>query len=76
MLFGKGGWDKEVFPDIRVGLPPLNMALAQQMVEGTHLFPPEGLPKSIGRSIKSIISLVTPVFLPPYGFSSHSSRRN
>ncbi|MFN9689834.1 MAG: GNAT family N-acetyltransferase [Bacteroidota bacterium] len=38
MLFGKGGWDKEVFPDIRVGLPPLNMALAQQMVEGTYLF--------------------------------------
>ena len=31
MLFGKGGWDKEVFPDIRVGLPPLNMALAQQI---------------------------------------------
>ena len=38
VLFGKGGWDKEVFPDIRVGLPPMNMALAQQMVEGTHLF--------------------------------------
>lgn len=38
VLFGKGGWDKEVFPDIRVGLPPMNMALAQKMVEGTHLF--------------------------------------
>lgn len=38
VLFGKGGWDKEVFPDIRVGLPPMNMALSQQMVEGTHLF--------------------------------------
>lgn len=38
VLFGKGGWDKEVFPDIRVGLPPMNLALAQQMVEGTHLF--------------------------------------
>lgn len=38
VLFGKGGWDKDVFPDIRIGLPPMNMALAQQMVEGTQLF--------------------------------------
>lgn len=39
IVFGKGGVGVEVYRDTQLGLPPLNMALAQQIVEGTKFFP-------------------------------------
>ncbi|MBK8654205.1 MAG: GNAT family N-acetyltransferase [Haliscomenobacter sp.] len=39
IAFGHGGTGAEVFKDFQLGLPPLNMALAQQIVEGTRFFP-------------------------------------
>ena len=38
IVFGMGGVAVEVFQDTKVGLPPLNMALAQQMIEGTKIY--------------------------------------
>jgi len=38
ILFGKGGVAVEVFEDINVGLPPLNMMLARQILEKTKTF--------------------------------------
>ncbi|MBK6948282.1 MAG: acetate--CoA ligase [Haliscomenobacter sp.] len=38
IAFGHGGTGAEVFKDFQLGLPPLNMALAQQIVEGTRFF--------------------------------------
>lgn len=38
ILFGQGGVGVEVFKDISIGLPPLNMALAQQIIEGTRIY--------------------------------------
>ncbi|MFM8449390.1 MAG: GNAT family N-acetyltransferase [Haliscomenobacter sp.] len=39
IVFGKGGIGVEVYRDTQIGLPPLNMALAQQIVERTRFFP-------------------------------------
>jgi acetyltransferase len=38
ILFGMGGVAVEVFQDRNVGLPPLNMALAMRLMEGTKIF--------------------------------------
>ena len=38
ILFGMGGIAVEVFLDRNVGLPPLNMALAMQLIEGTKVY--------------------------------------
>ncbi|OGG04935.1 acetyl CoA synthetase subunit alpha [Candidatus Gottesmanbacteria bacterium RBG_16_52_11] len=38
IVFGMGGIAVEVFKDTNVGLPPLNMALAQRLIEGTTIY--------------------------------------
>lgn len=38
IAFGLGGTAVEVFQDIHLGLPPLNMALARRMIERTKVF--------------------------------------
>jgi acetyltransferase len=38
IVFGMGGVAVEVFKDINIGLPPLNMALAMRIIEGTKIF--------------------------------------
>ena len=38
IVFGLGGISVEIFKDTNVGLPPLNMALALRMIEGTKIF--------------------------------------
>ncbi len=38
IAFGLGGTAVEVFQDINLGLPPLNMALARRMIERTKVF--------------------------------------
>lgn len=38
IVFGKGGIDVEVYKDISVGLPPLNMALARRLMEETKVY--------------------------------------
>lgn len=38
IVFGLGGVAVEVFKDIKIGLPPLNMALARRLIEGTKIF--------------------------------------
>lgn len=38
IVFGMGGVAVEVFKDLNVGLPPLNMALAQRIVEETKIY--------------------------------------
>ncbi|UCH38280.1 MAG: acetate--CoA ligase family protein [Candidatus Bathyarchaeota archaeon] len=38
ILFGMGGVDVEFFQDISVGLPPLNEALARQIIEATKVY--------------------------------------
>lgn len=35
ILFGKGGITVDIFQDVNIGLPPLNMALAQRLIEST-----------------------------------------
>ena len=37
ILFGAGGTAVEVIADRAVGLPPLNMALARRLIDGTHI---------------------------------------
>jgi len=37
IVFGMGGVAVEVFKDTNIGLPPLNMALAKRMIEGTKI---------------------------------------
>ncbi len=39
IIFGRGGVGAQVYRDTQMGLPPLNMALAQQIVEHTQFFP-------------------------------------
>jgi acetyltransferase len=39
VIFGKGGTAVEIYRDYHVGLPPLNMALAQHIVSRTRIFP-------------------------------------
>lgn len=39
IAFGTGGIAVEVYRDTRLGLPPLNMALAQQLIERTKIYP-------------------------------------
>ncbi|MFZ4427775.1 MAG: GNAT family N-acetyltransferase [Saprospiraceae bacterium] len=39
IIFGRGGVGAQVYKDTQMGLPPLNMALAQQIVEHTQFFP-------------------------------------
>lgn len=39
IVFGRGGIAVEVFKDTQTGLPPLNMALAQRLIEGTRMYP-------------------------------------
>lgn len=38
IVFGMGGVAVEVFKDLNVGLPPLNMALAQRIIEDTKIY--------------------------------------
>lgn len=38
IVFGMGGVAVEVFKDLQMALPPLNMALARQMVQNTRIF--------------------------------------
>ena len=38
LIFGMGGVAVEVFKDLNMGIPPLNMALAQRMIEGTKIY--------------------------------------
>ncbi len=38
IVFGMGGVAVEVFKDTNVGLPPLNMALAQRIIEDTRIY--------------------------------------
>ncbi len=38
IVFGMGGVAVEVFKDINVGLPPLNMALAKRLIEDTKIY--------------------------------------
>ncbi|NND31642.1 MAG: bifunctional acetate--CoA ligase family protein/GNAT family N-acetyltransferase [Saprospiraceae bacterium] len=38
ILFGMGGIAVEVFKDRSIGLPPMNMALARRLMEGTKIF--------------------------------------
>ncbi len=38
LFFGMGGVAKDVYGDINYGLPPLNMALALRMIEGTKIY--------------------------------------
>jgi acetyltransferase len=37
IVFGMGGLAVDVFKDTTIGLPPLNMALAQQLIDGTRI---------------------------------------
>jgi acetyltransferase len=37
IVFGMGGVAVDVFKDTNIGIPPLNMALAQQLMEGTKI---------------------------------------
>ncbi len=39
IAFGQGGVAVEILKDTRLGLPPLNMAMARQLIEGTRLYP-------------------------------------
>ncbi len=39
IAFGQGGIAVEVFKDTRLGLPPLNMALARQIIRNTRIYP-------------------------------------
>jgi acetyltransferase len=38
IVFGMGGVAVEVFKDINIGLPPLNMALARMLIEDTKIY--------------------------------------
>ncbi|MBR9920492.1 MAG: bifunctional acetate--CoA ligase family protein/GNAT family N-acetyltransferase [Bacteroidetes bacterium] len=38
IVFGMGGVTVEVFKDLNVGLPPMNMALAQRLIEETKIY--------------------------------------
>jgi acetyltransferase len=38
IVFGRGGVAVEVYRDTNAGLPPLNMALAQRIIEGTQIY--------------------------------------
>lgn len=38
IVFGMGGVAVEVFKDMRVGLPPLNMSLSRRLIEGTKIY--------------------------------------
>jgi len=38
IVFGMGGVAVEVFKDIKVGLPPLNMSLAMRLIENTKIY--------------------------------------
>ena len=38
IVFGMGGVAVEIFKDLNVGLPPLNMALAQRIIEDTKIY--------------------------------------
>lgn len=37
IMFGMGGLAVDVFRDTNIGIPPLNMALAQQLIDGTKI---------------------------------------
>ena len=39
IAFGKGGINVGIYKDTRLGLPPMNMALARRMIEKTKIFP-------------------------------------
>ncbi len=38
LVFGMGGLAVEIFKDIRVGLPPLNMSLSMRMIANTKIY--------------------------------------
>jgi acetyltransferase len=55
IIFGMGGVAVEVFKDLNVALPPLNMALAQRLIENTKIYKLlEGYRGMKGVDIKSI----------------------
>jgi acetyltransferase len=56
VLFGEGGTAVEVIADRSVGLPPLNMALASRLIEGTRI---SNLLKAIALSLIQVAHLVT-----------------
>jgi acetyltransferase len=37
IVFGMGGMAVDIFKDTNIGIPPLNMALAQQLIDGTKI---------------------------------------
>jgi acetyltransferase len=39
LVFGRGGIAVEVYQDMQLGLPPLNMALAKRLIEHTRIYP-------------------------------------
>ena len=39
ITFGRGGIAVEVYQDMQLGLPPLNMALARRLIEHTRIYP-------------------------------------
>lgn len=39
IAFGRGGIAVEVYQDMQLGLPPLNMALAKRLIEHTRIYP-------------------------------------
>jgi acetyltransferase len=39
IVFGRGGTAVEVYKDTQMGLPPLNMALARQIIHDTQIYP-------------------------------------
>jgi acetyltransferase len=39
VVFGRGGVAVEVHKDVRMGLPPLNMALAHRIISNTQMYP-------------------------------------
>lgn len=39
LIFGRGGRGVHLYPDLQVGLPPLNQALARRVIEQVRIFP-------------------------------------
>jgi acetyltransferase len=39
IAFGQGGTAVEIYKDMQLGLPPLNMRLARRIIEGTKIYP-------------------------------------
>jgi acetyltransferase len=59
IVFGMGGIAVEVFKDLTIELPPLNMALAKRIIEGTKIFHLlkgyRGMPESDIRAVQFLL---------------------